>query len=322
VLVQRQIGSGVPGFADGSLAACQFRYPMGISYSPLRDQLYVADTGNHALREIDLSFGVRTIAGDGTPAADLVGGFRGPTQRLNLPFGCLATSSSVFITMAGSHQVWVYEYATNAVRRYAGAGGEKESARTSKELERSEFSEPTGICATSLQLVITDSGSSTVRGIDYRLPDETEVEVLAGGDRYLPRNLFAYGYWEGSTWRARFQGPQGAAAFQNADLEGNNVAYISDTYNHRIRLLQPKTGLRGSRTMPFAGSGSPGLQDGRRRDAVFNEPAGADCFGDFIYIADRNNGCIRLCNIYTREVRVFTIIEEGEGVGVGQEDGH
>ena len=61
--VQRVVGSGLAGFADGDAAA--FRYPQGLVFA--HDTLYVADAGNHAVRAIALESGAtRTIAGTGT----------------------------------------------------------------------------------------------------------------------------------------------------------------------------------------------------------------------------------------------------------------
>lgn len=54
---------GVVGFRDGLGPEAQFEAPYALCY--WRGRLLVADTGNHAIREIDLRSGaVRTVAGD------------------------------------------------------------------------------------------------------------------------------------------------------------------------------------------------------------------------------------------------------------------
>ena len=58
-------GSGSAGFDNGPVHKACFNRPHGISCTQTR--LYVADTGNHAIRCIDLETGtVSTIAGSGT----------------------------------------------------------------------------------------------------------------------------------------------------------------------------------------------------------------------------------------------------------------
>lgn len=59
-------GTNTSGFADGTLAQARFNHPFGILASPDGTKLYVADTGNNAIRLIDLAAGtVSTIAGNG-----------------------------------------------------------------------------------------------------------------------------------------------------------------------------------------------------------------------------------------------------------------
>ena len=60
-------GSGTAGFNDATAASAQFNFPIGLAYDPTNDDLYVADSGNFAIRRIDLSTGaVVTIAGNGS----------------------------------------------------------------------------------------------------------------------------------------------------------------------------------------------------------------------------------------------------------------
>ena len=56
----------VEGFADGIGAAAAFDTPSGLAFDRTGN-LYVADTGNHAIRRITPQGAVSTLAGDGTP---------------------------------------------------------------------------------------------------------------------------------------------------------------------------------------------------------------------------------------------------------------
>ena len=73
----------VEGFADGIGAAAAFDTPSGLAFDHAGN-LYVADTGNHAIRKVTPQGAVSTLAGDGTPGfADGPGAqarFDGPTD--------------------------------------------------------------------------------------------------------------------------------------------------------------------------------------------------------------------------------------------------
>src|SRR3546814_7038768 len=70
--VLRQFGSGGPGFIDGPMELSAFNRPQGICLQ--RDMLYVADTGNHSVRRIQLRSGdIDTICGAGRPGVPVEG---------------------------------------------------------------------------------------------------------------------------------------------------------------------------------------------------------------------------------------------------------
>ncbi len=105
--------SGASGFADGAAQAAMFRAPTGLYFDAGTQHLYVADTGNHVVRAIDLSSGVAgatvsTIAG--TP---LTLGFFGD--------GGAATSALLFqpqaITRCGNGDLFIADTGNNRIRR-------------------------------------------------------------------------------------------------------------------------------------------------------------------------------------------------------------
>jgi DNA-binding beta-propeller fold protein YncE len=74
------------------------------------------------------------------------------------------------------------------------------------------------------------------------------------------------------------------------DADGN--LYFSDTFNHRIRRVDARTGIittcAGSGEVGYAGDGGPAIR------ARLNEPYGiAIDKGANVYIADRHNHCVR-----------------------------
>src|SRR5206468_10326164 len=76
---------------------------------------------------------------------------------------------------------------------------------------------------------------------------------------------------------------------------------IADTYNHKIKLLDPKA--RSVNT--FAGSGKPGQADGALPS--FYEPGGLTVAGDKLYVADTNNHAIRVVDLKTKETKTLQI---------------
>src|SRR4029450_14062557 len=81
------------------------------------------------------------------------------------------------------------------------------------------------------------------------------------------------------------------------------LLFIADTYNHKIKTLDPATG--DVRT--FAGTGEEGLTDGPRAAARFYEPRGLTANADALYVADTNNHAIRRVDLTTGSVDTLTL---------------
>ncbi len=92
----------------------------------------------------------------------------------------------------------------------------------------------------------------------------------------------------------RLQHPLGLARW-------NDKLLIADTYNHKIKLLDP--GARSVKS--FAGAGKPGQVDGAK--ASFYEPGGLAVAGDKLYVADTNNHAIRVVDLKTKETKTLPI---------------
>ena len=93
---------GVPGFADGVGTAASFNFPRGLALAA-NGNLYVADAGNHALRQITPDGTVSTVAGlGGTSGPASANGF-GTTARFNEPSAlAFAAEGSLYVADMGN----------------------------------------------------------------------------------------------------------------------------------------------------------------------------------------------------------------------------
>lgn len=103
-------GNGTPGLADGGPAVAQFRSPCGIVFDPANGYLYVVDSGNNAIRRLDLSGNVVTYAG--SQHGGLVNG-----ALLQAEFQC-----PMGIAIYGGY-LYIADAMNNAIRRIDMAAG-------------------------------------------------------------------------------------------------------------------------------------------------------------------------------------------------------
>ncbi|HZJ54479.1 MAG TPA: hypothetical protein VFD38_10115, partial [Myxococcaceae bacterium] len=212
----RTVGSGLEGFSDGAPDTASFRSPQGLAE---RDgALYVADTGNHALRRVDLGTGlVETIAGTGRKADGAIQpDADARTTALRSPWDVAFLGETLWIAMAGSHQLWRLDVRTGALA--AGAGNGREGLDDGA-LAEATFAQPSGLATDGQVLFVADSEASAIRRVD---PGAGTVKTLAG------EGLFEFGLRDGPLGRARFQHPLGLA------LEGGRL-WVSDTFNGAVR---------------------------------------------------------------------------------------
>lgn len=277
------IGTGARGSMDGAFDAATFYRPQGLALD--KDSLYVADTENHLIRRVDLKArAVHTIAGTGKQMEEY--GKSGParTVALNSPWDLQLSGRNLYIAMAGPHQIWKLDLERQEISTFAGSGRE---ARLDGELSEAGFAQPSGLALDGQRLFVADSEANIVRTIDLASPDPV-VSTLAGGD------LFDFGDRDGSGDDVRLQHPLGLVA-----LDGKVL--IADTYNHKIKQLDPKEGT----VKTLFGTGKPGQTDGMK--ASFYEPGGLSVAGDKLYVADTNNHAVRVVDLKTRQTSTLRI---------------
>lgn len=274
------IGTG-KGLTDGSFAEAQFFGPQGMAFDQDNQMLYVADTENHALRQIDLKHQVvKAIAGTGEQSHNIRphGGF-GLETALNSPWDLEKVANRLFIAMAGSHQIWEMDLETDIVKTYAGTGSE---ACINGLLTESLFAQPSGITTNGHELYVADSEVSSIRGVGIIEP---QVRTICGSGE-----LFGFGDVDGIGAEVQLQHCLGVEYAQN-------YLWVADTYNHKIKRLDPRSG----ECVTILGS-TAGLQDGQGRNTRFSEPSGLSAVNSQLYIADTNNHAIRSVDLNTLTV--------------------
>ncbi len=262
--VERVFGDAA-GYRDGDTP--RFRYPQGLAFR--RDHLYVADAGNHAVRELSLATGLtRTIAGTGAQLR---------TQRdldagaLSSPWDLCLVGDVLYVAMAGIHRLWTINLRTGAAAPFSGTGAEELHDGPHA---RATLAQPMGICVAGNLLAFTDSESSAVRVAD--LDPSGGVRTITG------TGLFDFGDVDSIGDDARLQHPQGIAADDDRLL-------VCDSYNDSLRWVDQSS----RRVTTWV--------------REMHEPGGLALGDHLVYVADTNAHRIAVVSRDDGSVRPLTI---------------
>lgn len=282
------VGSGEIGTADGSYEAASFDHPQGMEL--VGDTLYVADTENHMIRKVDLkNKTVETLSGTGEQSRFRAKGGPLKTTALNSPWALVHHDGTLYIAMAGPHQIWKHRIGSDDISVYAGSGRED---ILDGDLEKSAFAQPSGITTDGKALYLTDSEGSAIRKIELETGNVTTVV----GESNLPRgqSLFSFGDVDGKVKEVRLQHPLGVT-YSAGKL------YITDTYNHKVKeiTLSDKQGESTCRTIFEMSKDSESL--------TLSEPAGLALAGENLFIADTNNHRVLKLSLKDQAITVFEI---------------
>ncbi len=282
--VVQVVGSGEIGAADGPADKATFNHPQGLVTGP--GNLYVCDTENHLIRKIDLeTYEVTTVVGTGKMTYDFAGGRMGRQQGINSPWDVVREGSTLYVAMAGQHQIWRIDLPVGFSRALAGTGRENIADGPT---ETSAFSQPSGICMMGGKLYVADSEVSAIRCID--MATERVSTILGEG-------LFSFGDVDGAFPKAKLQHPLAVVTYGMSLI-------VADTYNHKIKVVDPAA--RSARTI--LGSGKPATETSVGGPAFF-EPGGLSVAGHDLFVADTNNHRVVYMNLQTH--RWFEVIFEG-----------
>ena len=187
----------------------------------------------------------------------------GTQAALSSPWDVLKIGDTLYLAMAGPHQIWRLNLDSKKVDVFAGSGAE---ARLDGPRLQAAFAQPSGLATDGNSLFVADSESSAIRAIDLK---SGAVKTLAGGD------LFDFGDRDGRGDAVRLQHPLGLDYHDGA-------LYLADTYNSKIKKLNPQT---GEVTTVFGGKGQ------------LDEPGGLAFDGGTLYVADTNDSAIKTIDL-------------------------
>jgi thiol-disulfide isomerase/thioredoxin len=293
------VGSGARGREDGDFARATFDGPQGLALDG--ETLYVADTRNHSVRRVNLKGRtVETFAGTGEQLRDYSLRPDSPPspQPLSSPWDLYLQGGTLYVAMAGPHQIWALDLKTRRASVFAGSGRE---ARLDGPPGEAAFAQPSGLAGDGRTLYVADSESNIIRAVGLGPEPALKVSppiipvnagedvlTLAGGD------LFEFGDRDGQGDDVRLQHPLGLAPHEGR-------VFIADTYNHKIKILEP----RARRVTTFAGTGKAGQADGARPE--FYEPGGLSVARGKLYVADTNNHAVRVVDLMTKQTATLVI---------------
>jgi hypothetical protein len=244
-----------------------FQHPNGLAL--VGETLYVADTGAGALRTLD-----GRVVADG----------------LRSPWDLAWDGELLYIAMAGSHQIWFHDPATDETDVFAGTGRE---LRIDGPVRQAAFAQPSGLALLDAALYIADSEISSIRAIDDLRAFPKARTVCGSGQ------LFGFGDRDGVGDEVLLQHPIGIAA-------GDGLLWVADSFNHKMKRVDPRSGecvtvFGGLEQLPI--TGEPG----------FWEPEGLAYRDGKLYVADTNNHRIVELDVASGDRRVLGSVPAAGG---------
>jgi len=287
----------------------------------IKEKLYIADTGNHVIRVIDIpTKQVTTLAGQsgvagGIDSTESAAGI----ARFNSPGDITTDETFLYVADTGNHAIRRVDLNTGIVKTIAGSRGTTGLVDSVDGFPL--FDSPEGIAWHDGILYVSDTGNHIIRKVDLatmqvslvagdiQCVEETEVENDVVNVKKTctgqPAGTSSFGDSTDGTGRTTsFNSPTGL----NTD---GNYLYVMDTATNRIRRVKMDTG----ETKTFSYSLNKGVS--------LNSPAGADLAGEVLYIADRGNHSIRKLNITSLDSAPLILIAGNLGTyGYGYSSGY
>ncbi len=199
-----RLNNGIYGFRDGARTNAYFARPADVAWGP--KGLYIADTGNDAVRILKTSDKVTTLA---APVRRGSVDAKGTSARFRYPSG---------IALGKSGLLYVADYGNSRVRTIDAKGVVKTLS-----IPHEGKMKPSGVAmGGDGTLYIADGGGHTVR----KWTTKGKLVLLAGSPGKK-------GSADGNGSAARFSHPRGIA------VDANGNVYVADAGNRAVRKITP-----------------------------------------------------------------------------------
>jgi DNA-binding CsgD family transcriptional regulator/sugar lactone lactonase YvrE len=267
-------GDGTRGLSGdhGPALTSRLAEPRGVAIDSRSGNIYIADFLNAAVRQIDRTGRITTVAGGGeAPATD-------GSDAFLVRFGVVGA-----LTSDGAGNVYFAEggspfWATAAI----GGGPTPAVMRLGTDLKMHRVVAGTGAiwglaASPDGTVYFADTDNNRIRRVS---PDGSVTTVAGTGES-------GFGGDGGAATDALLSGPEGLALGRDGDL------YLADTGNHRIRVVTAASGR--IRTVAGSGNSSGFSGDGAAATAArlsFPRALALDVAGN-LYVADSGNNRIR-----------------------------
>ncbi|MCF7221909.1 gluconolaconase [Marilutibacter chinensis] len=238
------VAGGGEGFADGPAATARFDTPSGLALD-LAGNLYIADTGNHAIRKLTPAGQVSTLAGTGSP------GFRdgpGAQAQFNGPIGVAVDASGrVYVADTYNDRIRIIQ-PDGTVGTLAGDGRPGDFDGPGPQ---ARFDTPTGLAVSARgEVWVADAGNGHIRHVSSRgdvttlLRDAPTTPIgltrthdgvlyAAGVRPAIVLQIAGDGRWHAITREmpGRFSRPAGVA------VDAHGALYLSDAGAYRVHRI-------------------------------------------------------------------------------------
>ena len=255
-------------FIDGFRENAMFMKPSGVFVTQY-GSIIVADTGNHAIRQIAGEF-VITIAGNGT--AGFRDGSETQAQFNNPRAAVMCRAGYIYVADTLNHVLRRID-PSGYVSLFAGSAGE--SGFADGLLQHARFFQPAGLYITDDGvLYVADSANHAIRRI------EGGVVTTVAGQPGSPIRFSDYtdgSHIDGPNHYARFNFPRDIAVLPNGDI------LVADSLNHAVRLISSDS------TRTLLGGGMAGRFHESSENLRLTRPEGIATDGETLFISDTMN---------------------------------
>jgi trimeric autotransporter adhesin len=287
-------GNGTVGYSGnlGPATQAQLHGPAGVAVDSSGD-VYIADSANNVIREVSPDGTITTIAGtgyayySGDGGNPIVADLNNPQDVAVGPDGgiYIADTNNQYIreVVAGS----INYVAGSGAAGYAGDGGSATAATTNGGPGVALYNPMAIVFDSAGNYYIADSGNNRIRKVIVK--GYITDTVASAGTIYTVAGDGVQGFAGdgGPATQASLNQPTGVVV----DSQGN--IYIADNANARIRKVPSSstiTTIGGNGILSYSGNGGPATA------AQLNAPEGVSASNGTIFIADSQNGVVRMVN--------------------------